>query len=413
MTSIASDSSGLTNWSGTYRYRATRFHEPATVDELVSLVAGSASVKIVGTRHAFNDISDTAGDLVSLAGLPTDIAINDAAATVTITGAVTYGMLAPALHDAGWALPNLASLPHVSVVGAVATGTHGSGDRIGSLATAVSGIEILTGDGEVIELDRSTGAFRGAVVNLGAFGAVVRLTLDLLPTFDVRQYVVEGLPFDDLLDDFDAVTGAGYSVSLFTTWDGDTVPRVLVKTVGDTAPTIAGTTPATASIGPAWTAQLGEPGPWSERLAHFRLDATPSVGSEIQSEYLVDRADAVAAVRAVRALAAQVTPLLDVSEIRTVAASELWLDPAYGRDSVAIHFTWKPDHSGVSAVLPAIEAALAPFAPRPHWGKLFTLEAAEIAGRYEKLADFRWMADYFDPRGVFRNDYLRRTVFGD
>lgn len=413
MTSTVPRDTGLTNWSGNHHYAAPRYHEPATVDELVGLVAGSPAVKILGTRHAFNDISDTSGDLVSLAGLPTDIAINDTAATVTVTGAVTYGMLAPVLHQAGWALPNLASLPHVGVAGAVATGTHGSGDAIGSLATAVSGIEILTGDGEVIELDRATGAFRGAVVNLGAFGAVVRLTLDLIPTFDVAQYVLEGLPFDDLLDDFDAVTGAGYSVSLFTTWDGDTIPRVLVKSVvGAGVPVVAGTTPATESLGPAWTAQLGEPGPWSERLAHFRLDSTPSVGEEIQSEYLVDRQDAVAAIRAVRALTERVTPLLYATEIRTIAASDLWLDPAYGRDSVGIHFTWKRDQAAVLAVLPAIEAALAPFAPRPHWGKLFTLEAADLGDRYEKLADFRWMADYFDPRGVFRNDYLRRTVFG-
>ncbi len=402
----------LTNWSGNHRYRAPRRHEPSSLDELAAIVAGADTVKILGTRHAFNDISDTDGDLVSMAGIPPEITIDDAAATVTVGGGVTYGALAPVLHDAGWALPNLASLPHVSVAGAVATGTHGSGNRVGSLASAVSGIEILTGDGEVVDLDRSTGAFRGAVVNLGAFGAVLRLTLDLLPTFDVRQYVFEGLPFDDLLDDLGAVTGAGYSVSLFTSWDGDTIPRVLVKTVGDTVPEVAGTTPATAESGPTWTAQLGEPGPWSERLAHFRLDATPSVGEEIQSEYLVDVAHAADAIRAVRALTAQVTPLLYATEIRTVAAGDLWLDPAYGRDSVAIHFTWKRDQAAVLAVLPAIEAALEPFAPRPHWGKLFTLDAARLAGRYERLADFRWMAEYFDPAGKFRNDYLRRTVFG-
>lgn len=402
----------LTNWSGNHVYRAPRRHAPSSLDELAAIVAAADAVKILGTRHAFNDISDTDGDLVSMANIPPEIRIDDAAATVTVGGGITYGVLAPVLHRAGWALPNLASLPHVGVAGAVATGTHGSGDTVGSLATAVSGIEILTGEGEVVELDRSTGAFRGAVVNLGAFGAVLHLTMDLIPTFDVRQYVFEGLPFDDLLDDLAAVTGAGYSVSLFTTWEGDTVPRVLVKAIGDAVPVVAGTRPATEAMGPAWTAQLGEPGPWSERLAHFRLDATPSVGEEIQSEYLVDVASAPDAIRAVRALTAQVTPLLFATEIRTVAASELWLDPAYGRDSVAIHFTWRPDQAAVLAVLPAIEAALEPFAPRPHWGKLFTLEAAQLAERYDKLADFRWMAGYFDPRGKFGNDYLRRTVFG-
>ena len=397
------------NWAGNHHYRADRLHHPRSVDELAGIVASSSAVHILGSRHSFNDIADTEGDLISVTGLPADIAIDTEARTVSVGGGVTYGQLAPVLQAAGWALPNLASLPHISVAGAVVTGTHGSGNRNGGLATAVSGIEILTGDGEIIELDRGTGGFRGAVVNLGAFGAVVRLTLDLETTFDVRQFGFEGLTFDDLIDSFESVSDTGYSVSVFTDWSGDTV-FTLVKTRAPATPEVPGATPARSDM-PNFTPQQGVPGAWCDRLPHFALEVTPSVGAELQTEYLIGREHAPAAIRALRAMASDLTPLLYVTEIRTVAASDLWLDPAYRRDSVALHFTWKPDLQAVTAVLPAIEAALAAHAPRPHWGKLFSIGAAELADRYEKLADFRAMAEYFDPRGVFRNDYLRRTVW--
>ncbi len=400
-----------TNWAGNHRYAARRLHRPTSVEQIADIVAGSDAVHVLGSRHSFNDIADTTGDLVSLADLPVEIDIDGADQSVSIGGGVTYGQLAPVLHAAGWALHNLASLPHISVAGAVATGTHGSGNDNGSLATAVAEIEILTGDGEVVELNRGTGAFRGAVVNLGALGVVTRLVLDIEPTFDVRQYVFQDLPFDELLRNFDEISGTAYSVSVFTDWTGDAAQRVIVKSRTAEVPTMFGATPLTVEIGDGnWTPQLGVPGPWSDRLAHFKLESTPSIGAEVQAEYLIGREYAAAAITVLRSLSAQVSPVIYVSEIRTVAATDLWLDPAYGRDSVALHFTCKPDQAAVEQVLPLVEAALAQFEPRPHWGKLFTLDPAVLATRYDKLADFRSMAEYFDPRGVFRNGYLRRNV---
>ena len=408
-----------TNWAGNYRYTAARVHRPGTLAELAEIVAGSDAVHVLGSRHSFNDIADTTGDLISLTELPADIVLDTQTRTVSVGGGVTYGKLAPQLTAAGWALPNLASLPHISVAGAVATGTHGSGNRNGSLATAVAGIEILTGDGEVIELDRQTGGFRGAVVNLGAFGVTTRLVLDLEPAFTVRQFVFEHLPFAELLENFDAVTETAYSVSIFTDWVGDAARQVWIKTRSDTVPTVFSAVAATREMHPlpanpaqSCTPQQGVPGAWSDRLPHFKLEFTPSNGAEIQSEYLVGRKHAGAAIEVLRSLGDQIAPTLFVSEIRTVAASDLWLDPAYGRDSVAFHFTWRPDQAAVERLLPVIEEGLAAFAPRPHWGKVFAVPAQHLAQRYEKLADFRQMAEYFDPRGVFRNGYLRRNVWG-
>ena len=163
----------------------------------------------------------------------------------------------------------------------------------------------------------------------------------------------------------------------------------------------------------ACTPQLGRPGPWHERLPHFRLDHTPSAGDELQSEYLVGRADAVAALLALEGMRARLSPLVLVSEIRTVAADELWLSPAYRRDSVAIHFTWRPDVRRVMDLLPDVEAVLEPFEPRPHWGKLFATDAQVLRSRYERRRDFVALARRLDPGGKFRNAFVDEYVFDD
>ncbi|WP_104083204.1 D-arabinono-1,4-lactone oxidase [Cryobacterium sp. Y11] len=410
------------NWAGNYRYTAPIVH-PSNVEQVQLLVAGATGVRALGSRHSFNAIADSAGTLVALDGLDDNIVIDSAALTVAVSAGTTYGTLAVELQRRGFALHNLASLPHISVAGAIATGTHGSGDRNGSLATAVSALEIVTGSGELLRVDRdSTPDFAGMVVALGALGIVTRVTLDIEPSFAVQQFVYENLPWSAVLQNFDAVTGSAYSVSLFTNWHGDTVDQAWVKSRdGDFSAGAAffGGSAATAGRHPLpgisainCTEQLGVAGAWSERLAHFRLALTPSNGDELQSEYHVPREHAVAAIEAMRALSLRITPLVLVSEIRSIAADDLWLSSTYGRAGVALHFTWKPEQAAVEALLPVIEAALAPFLVRPHWGKLFQADAAALAPVYPRFDDFRALADRFDPTGKFRNAFLERTVFG-
>jgi len=382
---------------------------------------------VLGSRHAFNDLADTTGDLVSLARLPRVLELDARASTVTIDGALRYGDLCPSLDAAGYALANLASLPHISVAGACATSTHGSGDRVGSLATAVSGLEVMSADGELrsITRDRDGDEFDGMVVSLGTLGVVTRLTLKLEPAFRMRQDVYERLPMDAGLDHFDEITSSAYSVSLFTTWRSPQFDQVWLKrrvVDGDRfepQPTLFGATRATRQRHPidgmppeACTPQLGVPGPWHERLPHFRMDATPSAGNELQSEYQVPRRRAIDALRALEPLRERMGPLVQVSEIRTVAADELWLSPSFGRDSVAIHFTWLPDWDAVARLLPVIEEALAPFEPRPHWGKLFTIPPEQLRPRYPRLVDFGALVARHDPEGRFRNAFVDRYVFG-
>ena len=415
------------NWAGTYEYGASELLRPQSADEVAAIVAGASKVRALGTRHSFNDLADTTGALLTLVDLEPDVVIDADASTVTVAAGTRYAVLGAHLQARGWALHNLGSLPHISIAGAVATGTHGSGVGNGNLATAVAGLELVTGRGDVVHVTRADPRFDGMVVALGALGVVTRVTLDIQPSYQVRQDVYVDLPWDAVLGSFDEIVSSAYSVSLFTDWAGDTLKQVWLKSrlpdpSSGAAPLVLpgdffGAHPiGDKALSPAGddvdntTVQGGVPGPWSERLPHFRPDATPSNGDEIQTEYFIDRADAVAALTAVRALSEQITPHLLVTELRTVAADSLWLSTAYGRDSLAIHFTWLNHPEAVRALLPLVEQTLAPFDPRPHWGKWFAMGASEVVPKYERFTDFRALAAEFDPQGRFRNPYLERVL---
>lgn len=411
----------LTNWAGNYAYRASVVQHPRSVEELSQIVASARRVRALGTRHCFNDLADGPGTLVALDGLPSSVRIDPDARTVTVSAGTRYGTLAQELHSAGWALGNLASLPHISVAGAVATATHGSGDRSQNLAAAVSGLVLVSADGSLRSVVRGDDDFAGSVVALGALGIAVEVTLDIEPTYDVVQEVHEDLPWDAALANLDDVTSSAGSVSLFTDWRGSGIQQVWRKTrvspSFEPRDSFYGATPATTQRHPLpdidpvhTTAQLASPGPWHERLPHFRLDFTPSNGAELQTEYLVPRSGAVEALQAIRALCDQIAPLLQVSEVRTIAGDDLWLSTAHGGDRVGIHFTWHPRDNEVAALLPTLEAALAPFDARPHWGKLFADEDRSLARLYPRWDDFRALVARTDPEGVFRNAFLERHV---
>jgi xylitol oxidase len=420
---VARAPTGRTNWAGNIAFRAARHHSPTSIEELQTVVSGARRLRPLGTGHSFNRLADTDGDQVSVAALPQLLEVDADDRTVTIAAGMRYGEVAIPLHDRGWALANLGSLPHISVAGAVATGTHGSGERNGGLATAVRALEMVVPGGDVVTLDRDRdgGLFGGAVVALGALGVVTRLTLDVVPTFEIRQYVYDDLDYDQLLDAFDEVVSAAYSVSVFTDWRDPVRMQIWLKRRVETpeqepdepARQWLGATLATgprhplAGMSPVHcTPQLGEAGPWHERLPHFRLGFTPSSGAELQSEYLVARGSAVAALRALAGLRDRVAPVLLTSEIRTVAADDLWLSPAYHRDSVALHFTWIADEAAVAPVVSAVEEALEPFDARPHWGKVFSTPPRVVADLYERSAEFTALLQRFDPTGMLQNDLL-------
>src|ERR1700723_4013221 len=418
---------GLKNWAGNLEYSTERVYTSASLEQVKAYVKKENRLKVLGTRHCFNNIADSKDGFLSLKAMDKVISIDPAKRTVTVGAGITYGQLCPYLDGKGFALHNLASLPHISVAGACSTATHGSGEKNGNLATAVSGLEMVTASSDIVNLSRERDGdkFAGSVVGLGGLGGITTVTLDIQPTYTIRQYVYENLPLSELKDHFDAIESSGYSVSLFTDWQKQRVNEVWIKSRVEegaafhAAPEFFGATLATRNLHPIaelsaenCTEQMGVLGPWYERLPHFRMGFTPSAGKELQTEYFVPRRHAVEAILAVERLRDQVSPSLLFTEIRAIAADNLWMSPCYQQDSVTIHFTRKPDWPAVSKLLPVIERELAPFNARPHWAKLFTSSPQTLRTLYEKMPDFIELATKYDPQGKFRNDFLNKNIFG-
>ena len=413
------------NWAGNLHYHADHVFTPKTVEEVQQAVKQCAKLRALGSRHSFNTIADSLTNQISLVHLES-IELDAKAHTVTVGAGVRYGTLAPIIDAQGFAVHNLASLPHITVAGAIATATHGSGVKNGNLATAVSGLEIVKADGEIIHITREKdgATFLSSVVSLGAIGVVTKVMLDVQPRFEMTQVVYQNLSMDQLEHNLETIMGSGYSVSLFTDWQKHHINQVWIKRRvipgehHDIPPLFYGATAAKQNLHPIdghsainCTDQMGVPGPWYERMPHFKMNFTPSSGAELQTEYFVPRNRGYEAILAVEQLRDKITPHLFITELRSIAADELSMSMAYKRDSLAIHFTWKPETPAVNALLPLIEAKLALFDARPHWAKVFTVPPAQLKNRYPKIADYQALLKQQDPTGKFRNEFIDRNIF--
>ena len=416
----------LKNWAENLEYSAENVYYPKTVEEVQEIVKKCDSLKALGSRHSFNTIADSEENQISLKDFNKVVSLDKKANTVTVEGGIKYGELAPYLEENGYALHNLASLPHISVVGACATATHGSGVKNGNLSTAVVGLEFVNAAGELVNLSKEKDGekFNGAVVGLGALGVVTKITLALQPSFKMKQVVYRNLPMSALEKNFETIMSSGYSVSLFTDWKNKNINEVWVKSKveeGDTTeiPTeLFGAKLATQNLHPIeeisaenCTEQLGVPGVWYERMPHFKMGFTPSAGKELQSEYFVPIEHAYEAMMAIEKLHEKVSPHIFISEIRAIQADDFWMSPCYKKTCVALHTTWKQEVETVMNILPLFEEALAPFNARPHWAKLFTMEASVLHSRIEKLNDFKALVKEYDPNGKFQNEFLKKNIF--
>jgi xylitol oxidase len=414
-----------TNWSGNLTYSINNLQTPGTVDEVRQLVKNAKKLRALGSRHSFNAIADSDREQISVARL-NEMSLDETNRTVTVGGGVTYAQLAPWLDAKGYALHNLASLPGITVAGACSTATHGSGRHNGNLATAVAALEIVTADGSTLALSSQKNGeqFLGAVVALGSLGVVTRTTLNVQPTYKVAQSVYQDLSFDELGKHFEEIFSSGYSVSVFTDWERHRATQVWIKRrlapndPNKWEPELFGAKLSTVKLHPladhppeSCTEQEGIPGPWYDRLPHFRIGQTPSSGQELQTEYFVPWDRGFEAVLAVEKLHKHVSPHLFVTELRAIAADRLWMSMAYERPSLAIHFTWKPEWPEVQKVLPMIEKELAPFQPRPHWGKLFTLPPDRLEPCYTRLPDFRALLSHYDSNGKFQNQFVNANLY--
>ncbi|MGB3144459.1 MAG: D-arabinono-1,4-lactone oxidase [Maribacter sp.] len=413
------------NWAGNYTYKAKNLYEPTTVEEVQALVKKLESQKALGSCHCFNNIADSPLNQISTKNLKGIINLDEEAMTVTVGAGAKYGDFATELHEKGYALHNLASLPHISVAGACASATHGSGVTNGNLATKVAAIELVDGNGEIRTISKKSDSelLNACVVSLGALGIITKMTLEIEPTFEVRQDVFQNLPLESLKENFDAILSGGYSVSLFTDWQNQNISQVWVKRrtdkeVKDLGSDYYGATAATRNLHPITamsaencTDQMGVPGPWYNRLPHFKMGFTPSSGKELQTEFFIPREKALDAILALEKIGDQIKTQLMITEIRTIAADDLWMSPCYQQDCVAIHFTWEQNPKEVGALVKIIEKELEPFGFRPHWGKVFSIDPAILHSRYPKYAEFIALAKNYDPNGKFKNDYLELNIY--
>ena len=411
----------MKNWSGNIEYRPAEIARPSSISELQKVVADSRKVRAYGSGHSFNTLADTDGTLIAFSEFDKNIEIDSSKMLVRVPAGVRYGEVAPKLHANGFALRNMGSLPHITVVGATSTGTHGSGVGNKNLSGSIAEIELITATGDAITLDQSE--LPAARVALGSIGIIHHLTLDIVPTYEVAQTVYFDLPFVQLISNLDAILSAGYSVSVLSMWGDEFVDQVWVKSKIGTNPVLTqnewfGAKLATRKSNPireadsaAATEQFGLPGPWFERLPHFKLDFTPSFGEELQTEYFIDRKDAPAALNAIYKIHEELSELIMVCEMRTVAQDENWLSEAYGRETFVFHFTWRPNIPAVEKLLLKIEASLEPFKARPHWGKVFTNNAFDFSSLYPKFNSFLTYRGTYDPSRKFVNKLLETWGF--
>lgn len=411
------------NWVGNLQYNSKKYFQPERVGQIQELVKNSKRIKTLGSRHCFNSIADCDETHLSLAKMNKMLAIDENEMTVTIEGGAQYSDFCVELNEAGFALPNLASLANISVVGACATATHGSGVNNQSLASSISEIELVDGNGGIITLSRQKDAekFNGVVVNIGAIGIVTKLKLDIEKSFQVRQDLFENLSIEQLAENFDEITSSGYSVSLFTNFQKSirvmNIKRRIDENISDLPKEFFGATAAKESINSRGipdtnrSPQMGVSGCWFECLPHFKFSKQLIQGEEIQSEYYVERKNAVEAILALEEISNIIFPQIIVAEIRSIKADNHWLSPFYRGDSVGIHFSWKLNEREVMKILPEIEKVLAPYKPIPHWGKLFTISREELHAYYPKMSEFIGLCEEFDPNGKFRNEYLNKYIF--
>jgi xylitol oxidase len=401
------------NWSGTVTFQDLQTLAPFAVDELAKIVAKEVKIRARGSAHCFNAMADTNAVAITFENMQQEIVIDKDRAIVRVPAGMKYGALAVALHDRGWALHNMASLPHISVAGAIATATHGSGVGNGNLATAVRGLEIVLPDGNIKRVTADDPDFAGYVVGLGLVGIVTNVELAIEPTFNIEQTVYRGMSRETYVANLDEIMSLAYSVSYFTTWAAAGGGEVWAKfRSGVKAPAgLFEAYPATSNRHPLpgldpepCTEQMAVSGPWHLRLPHFKMEFTPSAGDEIQSEFFVDRKDAPAAIAALEKIAPQINEILWVTEIRAIAADNLWMSPHYQRDSIGIHFTWKKVDA-VYEFVKVVEATLAPFSYRPHLGKVFSASPEYLKSVMPRMGDFTELVAQLDPTNKFGNAF--------
>jgi FAD-linked oxidoreductase len=427
-----------TNWSGSVRCRPASIARPRTLDELRRIVTAAAAdgatagLRVAGSGHSFTPLAATEGTLVSLEHAAGVVSTDKEARVADVLAGTTLRRLGPELAAAGLAMENLGDIDAQALAGALATGTHGTGAGLGSLSTQIAGLRLVLADGDVLDLSPVGDAdlFKAAQVSLGALGVVWQVRLRLVPVFRLR-YVRRNMDLEDCLARLPELREHRH----FELYWFPFTARAATKTMDET------TEPSTAGGFGRWFDDIvlenGAFGLLSEacrlvpslcapvsRLsaavvsegsrigASYRVFATPRHVRFQEMEYAVAADRGPDCLREIRRFVDEKKPAVHFPvEFRLVKADDIWLSPAFGRDSVyiAVHM-----YRGMPyrAYFDGVEAIFRNHGGRPHWGKMHTRTAAELEALYPEWGRFHEVRRRLDPRGVFLNPYLR-GLFGE
>ena len=429
------------NWAKTVYYNHT-IHYPKTVEEIQHILQYHAKIRVLGSMHSFNNITklpqEFNGVYISMSNMNQVIKCCRGE-RVTIQPGITFGELGEYLHERNFGFHNMASLPHITVGGAISTGTHGAGVFNGNLASHVMQVKLISADGKLrtyrIGQDPE---FQHIPVSFGLAGIIVEIELDIVPDYDIQQCIYENLPFNTIKkSDYKTAFSSAYSFSIFTQWKNRKFTSIWAKyrlrkgrngneeSIMIDCPDMNKIKPSSNKVHPLpggdtsfVSGGIGknykEPG--YVGLPHFLMEGVPSQGEELQSEYFVSSHMFDVVIEVLFHHFEENPKLYDllyVSEMRFVAGDKLTLSPQHVLgSSIGFHFTWKKEFDQVVDALKGIENVLKPYNALPHMGKLFTMTGRELEGKYgqRNLRAFQSFVAPLDPLKKFVNPFLQNLI---
>jgi len=429
------------NWAGTASADPVRRHWPRSTDEIADAITAAAKddlpVRALGSGHSFTAAAATSGAALDLSGWTGIVAADLDSGLVTVRSGTTIRELNAALEMLGLAMANLGDIDAQTVSGAISTGTHGTGARLGGIATQVTGIELVTADGSVVSCsaDARPDLFSAARVSLGALGVISTITLQCTPAFALAADE-RPMPLDEVLGRFgelaadndhfefywfpygknalvkrnNRVAGGNAAPGAMPNWRRFLEYEVMENAAFGALCRTGRAVPAT--IKPLNRLAAATLSKRSYSAPSHQVFVTPRRVRFVESEYAVPREALLDVLGELRAGVPRLAhPVMFPVEVRIAAADDVWLSTAYGRDSayVAIHQYVGLPYQEYFQLFESVASAAG---GRPHWGKMHTRDAAYLTGAYPRFADFLRVRDETDPGRLFANRYLEQ-VFGD
>jgi FAD/FMN-containing dehydrogenase len=400
------------NWAGNQVAEVDQILRPANEGDLVETVlehvAQGHKIGAAGSTHSFSRIVPADNIIIDTKGVSGLVEADPAVGTATVLAGTRLIELGPLLWEAGLGLRNMGDIDKQTVAGAIATATHGSGIKLGSLSSVVRAVRIVTGTGEVLDIDASSPERLPAVQTaLGTLGVITRVVLDVAPRYWLREHV-EARPVEEVLDDWASGVPTerhwqffyAPAESSYQLYDLPPFPKdhCWVKTLRE------------VDMDDEAQPIVGEHASRTGRSYLIYPDTADEVATWVEMEYMVDARDSKDAFVTLRDMVLRRFPeVISPIQLRWIAGEEAYLSPMHGRDSVSISVSGELKYDWLG-FLAAVDETLRPWAPRPHWGKQYFLNAARTRELYPELDRFLEVREQVDPERLFLNDHLAEVL---